>query len=472
MAKKSTKTNKVSEETGNSTSAEETKAKKSTAGKKSAAKKSAAAKKSSAKSAASKSAAKKSVKKTAAKKVTKKAAKKSAESSATSKKSDESKGSASKKAAKRSVSRSSPKSASKKSATKKSAAKSSAKNIAVEEIIQTSVDTLEEHDRSVASDRGSIAPTQRNTTRTSIINGNHFFRQVRDSRAPKTEQNIPVISYKEPVEELPKTYNYTSITCLVKDSEWIFVYWDLSAESWNEYQKYGDQGALCLRLHRIASSDSQPLFEDAIVSDSSNSWYLYVPKAGREYCVELGIKNISGEFHVLARSNNVFVPTLEVAAEMVNEVSGNDLEAYRQILKLSGAGTLVDNISSGTFSADLVRRLTLAPSSFSGALFSGSFISSAFASETMAARTSSLIDGQDRKFWLVVDAEVIVYGATEPDARVKFMGKEIRLNPDGTFGIRMALPDGNIEFPVEATSADGEETRKVRPVVQRTTEDE
>ena len=65
---------------------------------------------------------------------------------------------------------------------------------------------------------------------------------------------------------------------------------------------------------------------------------------------------------------------------------------------------------------------------------------------------------------------MIVYGATEPDAKVKFMGQEIRLTQDGTFRVRMVLPDTTIEFPVDATSADGEQKRGVKPVVQRWTE--
>jgi hypothetical protein len=33
----------------------------------------------------------------------------------------------------------------------------------------------------------------------------------------------------------------------------------------------------------------------------------------------------------------------------------------------------------------------------------------------------------------------------------------------------MALPNGSLEFPVEATSGDGEETRSVMPIVTRRT---
>jgi hypothetical protein len=76
----------------------------------------------------------------------------------------------------------------------------------------------------------------------------------------------------------------------------------------------------------------------------------------------------------------------------------------------------------------------------------------------------------ERKFWLVVNCELIVYGATEPDARLTVQGKEIKLRDDGTFTLRFALPDGKQVIPVEATSADGIDRRRITPIVTRKTE--
>lgn len=59
-------------------------------------------------------------------------------------------------------------------------------------------------------------------------------------------------------------------------------------------------------------------------------------------------------------------------------------------------------------------------------------------------------------FWLNVNAELVLYGATEPNARVALAGKLVRLRPDGTFSFRFALPDGRFELPLNATSAQGE----------------
>src|SRR5512136_804552 len=44
-----------------------------------------------------------------------------------------------------------------------------------------------------------------------------------------------------------------------------------------------------------------------------------------------------------------------------------------------------------------------------------------------------------RGFWFRLGTELIVYGATEPDAKVTLQGRPVRLKPDGTFSVRFAL---------------------------------
>jgi ABC-type phosphate transport system substrate-binding protein len=66
-----------------------------------------------------------------------------------------------------------------------------------------------------------------------------------------------------------------------------------------------------------------------------------------------------------------------------------------------------------------------------------------------------------RKFWLIADAELIVHGATEPDAKLTIGGEEIQLSPDGTFHIHISFPDGEYNFPIKAVAADGEQNRQI-----------
>ncbi|MBI3191460.1 MAG: hypothetical protein HYZ36_02260 [Pedosphaera parvula] len=64
-----------------------------------------------------------------------------------------------------------------------------------------------------------------------------------------------------------------------------------------------------------------------------------------------------------------------------------------------------------------------------------------------------------RGFWFTVNAELIIYGATESDATVTIGGRFIKLRRDGSFSYRFALPDGRYELPVVAVSADRAEAR-------------
>jgi uncharacterized protein len=64
-----------------------------------------------------------------------------------------------------------------------------------------------------------------------------------------------------------------------------------------------------------------------------------------------------------------------------------------------------------------------------------------------------------KEFWFNVNAELVIYGATEPNAKVTLGGHEIKLRSDGTFSFRFALPDGKYDLPVVAVSADGTDGR-------------
>jgi len=90
--------------------------------------------------------------------------------------------------------------------------------------------------------------------------------------------------------------------------------------------------------------------------------------------------------------------------------------------------------------------------------------SAAIPSEFKAAELPSSLPPEEevpqkKGFWFNVNAELIIYGATEPDAQVTIGERRIRLRPDGSFSYRFALPDGVYTLPAQATSADGSDVR-------------
>ena len=68
-----------------------------------------------------------------------------------------------------------------------------------------------------------------------------------------------------------------------------------------------------------------------------------------------------------------------------------------------------------------------------------------------------------------VDAEMILYGRTKPDAKVTLGGEPIKLRPDGSFTVRQPMPDKRQVLPVVASTADGVEQRTIVIAVERNT---
>jgi hypothetical protein len=75
-----------------------------------------------------------------------------------------------------------------------------------------------------------------------------------------------------------------------------------------------------------------------------------------------------------------------------------------------------------------------------------------------------------KPFWLNLNAELILYGATETDATVTIGERQIRLRPDGTFSFRFALPDGEYGLTVRARSAEGGHARSAELHFSRSTQ--
>ena len=68
-----------------------------------------------------------------------------------------------------------------------------------------------------------------------------------------------------------------------------------------------------------------------------------------------------------------------------------------------------------------------------------------------------------------VNAEVIFYGGTDPQAKVTIAGRPVQLQPDGTFRYHFKFPDNDFEIPIVAVSPDGVETRSAVLSLRRDT---
>jgi hypothetical protein len=70
---------------------------------------------------------------------------------------------------------------------------------------------------------------------------------------------------------------------------------------------------------------------------------------------------------------------------------------------------------------------------------------------------------------LEVDAEMVVYGATRPDAYVTLHGEPVKLAADGTFRVRVEMPNRRQVIPIVASAPDAGARRTVVLAVERNT---
>jgi hypothetical protein len=226
------------------------------------------------------------------------------------------------------------------------------------------------------------------------------------------------------------------------------AYWEVAPYTWEEARKnFGadvDRGRPVLRVHSDHGAKKQSF--DVDVSIEAGNWYIFSPRGDGNWHAELGLVLPDGRFVRLAVSNVIRLPSGQVS-DILDEKWGLLKAEWERLFELSGGGRL------GAGSLDIAKMLAQRWELLRG-------ISSLSGIPTSPVGASwGRAPMRHKGFWLVADCEVIVYGATEPDAAVTFQGKPVTLNPDGTFSFRFALPDGEQSFPIRATNHDGDMSR-------------
>ncbi len=129
------------------------------------------------------------------------------------------------------------------------------------------------------------------------------------------------------------------------------------------------------------------------------------------------------------------------------------------------------NVSSFSFGSEQLSSLSL--SSWSGLEFGlsswGELVSESSLFSGIGASWSSPFGQTAREFFMHVNAEVIFYGGTDPEAKVTIAGRPVQLQPDGTFRYHFKFPDNDFEIPIVAVSPDGVETRSAVLSLRRDT---
>lgn len=306
--------------------------------------------------------------------------------------------------------------------------------------------------------------------------------------------------------ELPESYGTGQLFLAARDPHWLYASWDLAAENQKKHNAESRDGHLVLRVY--AENETEPVIPDVHVHPESRNWFIHVPRAETRYSGVLGYYSQAGEWHALSRSRATLTPpdapsddtTAEFASiprhisfqalqQAVQDFVSEKLPLVQSLLKSAPeplTQTQAERESRKPWpmgkakeiaklvTIDNLRRVWMGSLEITELIRRrlGEDVSSEAAAELAkggvpAAGVSSISSpaggeaGKARGFWFNVNAELIIYGATERDARVTIAGRPVNLRPDGSFSFRFSLPDGAYELPAAAVSADGEDARSV-----------
>jgi hypothetical protein len=331
--------------------------------------------------------------------------------------------------------------------------------------------------------------------------------------AAVSQKSAPAASSQElPAYEflgyLPESYGTKKLFLVARDPNILFAYWDLSPEQYQAAAGAAHDGKVFLEIYVLGEGRVQQVH----VWDSHKNWYLQVNRPDTAFFAQIGFYRADGSFEVLSRSADVRTPRDTLSpntdARFVTipfHVSFRDL--FDMIASQSQPGEeLAETLArlqrsdyELPFQARVPRDLTVKESEelleylgdeevrrrmvgsfeiteilkkrFETMVSSGQWASSAGAWVTsLSSPFGASFGARERGFHMHVNAELIIYGGTEPNAKVRIDGHDITLSKDGTFSYHFVFPDGQFHIPIEATSADAVEKRSALLSFLRITE--
>ena len=295
--------------------------------------------------------------------------------------------------------------------------------------------------------------------------------------------------------ELPEGYGTKKLFLTARDPHWLYANWDLTQEQQARLNARSGDGHLVLRIYPGGLA-GHAIYE-IHVHPESRHWFAHVDHAGNSYAAELGFYSTVGRWTRVAASGATVTPPDAVSpddevefatipfefpfARLMEIVKAAVMEhvpltqaieelrrgGHPELPRLAGNGQhwtrRQEEALANIVRIDPMRRVWMGSMEITELIRRrlAQEISSLGISSFGVSSFSSPLGGVERMkgFWFNVNAELIIYGATEPDAKVTLGGHEIRLRPDGTFSYRFSLPDGNYDLPAVAVSADGTDAR-------------
>ena len=140
--------------------------------------------------------------------------------------------------------------------------------------------------------------------------------------------------------DLPVSYNETSITAIIRNPAWLYVYWDISAADLEKLKQNVTFTNLTLKLCFFSRNDEEKPTEvfDVSVSLNAKEQYVLLPKTDYSLRVDLIAEFSNQQPQLLARSKTVLLP--QNLPQIRTEVLEQNVSP---ILELSGFKEIVKN---------------------------------------------------------------------------------------------------------------------------------
>jgi hypothetical protein len=309
---------------------------------------------------------------------------------------------------------------------------------------------------------------------------------------------------------LPSTYDEDTLFLIARDPRWLFSYWDFN---WLRYSAANMRYGYAQFFLKITRTDGgqEVLVE---INPEARNWYVPVSHPDTMYFAEIGYFDQESAWRGIVKSAPAHTPAdalapetesvdfatvpshlsferlLELMQEHMSEgetlisalarLAGESRiefrggqaptwsEQQRRLLATLLGEDLVDRVGLGSAEIDQLLRKQLqeklgseSASGLSLRLLGelGPSTQSLFSAVGASWSAQPFSVRAERGFYMHVNAEIIFYGGTHPDAAVTVSGKPIQLAPDGSFRYHFTLPDGDFEIPIVATSPDKVEQR-------------
>lgn len=294
----------------------------------------------------------------------------------------------------------------------------------IEALLEKQHDRKQSRSGSTSPRSQSTVPNNRSPLRNGVSLNGHGTRKVLNGSASITRDKLVVQA------------------C---DPWWLHARWEISQRMIGRAEaalgSEWHRAIPVIRLYDVSRDDlgtnAKSMLKDIEIHGNVDHWFIPVDKPAQELKLQIGYRTASGKFFALARSNNVSTPQPGTRGRV-------------------SLGKSPQN-GNGEANGFQIREIhETKPATI------------AFLAEKPNA--GKLID-DTRDYPFSLEAELIVYGSTDPRCEFTLMGEAVPVSDDGSFSVRFHLPNGRQVVPAVTVTPDGSETRTIVMAIERNTKE-